>query len=537
MATITCYGGVREIGGNKFLVEDGGTRVFLDFGMSFGAQGAYFDEFLQPRTNAALRDLLALGILPAIDGIYRHDACVHPGADDHAPGDGGPDDLWRAPVRSYEEVVETDGEPFLDAVVLTHAHADHYGHLGYLDPRIPVHATPVTATLMEAIQEVTSASGFGAEIVHGKTKGVETRTEQARYPGAPYLKGREEWTRPIETHDGYEPFPMGDLMVTLVPVDHSVPGAASVLVETSDGKTIYCTGDVRFHGIFDEVTEELEAWAAEADVDVMLCEGTRIDQDEPDSEDRVREDLTKTFSSTEGLALVDFGWKDTTRFETAQQAAKAAGRELVVSYKLAYLLDALKRRDPSQRSVEDLDHVSVYVRRGSSMLYSPDDYNRDKPKMGYPGDGEERATVHLREGRRAADLRADPSRYVLMLSQWEMTEMLDVRPPKGSTFVRAACEPFSDEMVLDLSRQANWLKRFDIPVRERVVETPDGQTKRVELPEASHASGHAAGPHLKEFIRRVDPDRVVPVHTENEDAFEGVGPTVVRPVVGEPITV
>ena len=33
---ITFYGGVHEIGGNKFLLEDKGTKIFLDFGMQIG---------------------------------------------------------------------------------------------------------------------------------------------------------------------------------------------------------------------------------------------------------------------------------------------------------------------------------------------------------------------------------------------------------------------------------------------------------------------------------------------------------------------
>ena len=35
MTSLTFYGGVSEIGGNKILLEDGDTRLFLDFGMSF----------------------------------------------------------------------------------------------------------------------------------------------------------------------------------------------------------------------------------------------------------------------------------------------------------------------------------------------------------------------------------------------------------------------------------------------------------------------------------------------------------------------
>ena len=49
MTSLTFYGGVNEIGGNKILLEDQGTRVFLDFGMSFGQSGIYFSEFNQPR--------------------------------------------------------------------------------------------------------------------------------------------------------------------------------------------------------------------------------------------------------------------------------------------------------------------------------------------------------------------------------------------------------------------------------------------------------------------------------------------------------
>ena len=34
--SITLYGGVNEIGGNKLLLKDKDTRIFFDFGMPFG---------------------------------------------------------------------------------------------------------------------------------------------------------------------------------------------------------------------------------------------------------------------------------------------------------------------------------------------------------------------------------------------------------------------------------------------------------------------------------------------------------------------
>ena len=39
MTDITFHGGVNDIGGNKFLVEDKGTKILMDFGMSFGDEG------------------------------------------------------------------------------------------------------------------------------------------------------------------------------------------------------------------------------------------------------------------------------------------------------------------------------------------------------------------------------------------------------------------------------------------------------------------------------------------------------------------
>lgn len=47
LTTLTFYGAVNEIGGNKIFLEDDGTRKFLDFGMSFGKANKYFSEFLQ----------------------------------------------------------------------------------------------------------------------------------------------------------------------------------------------------------------------------------------------------------------------------------------------------------------------------------------------------------------------------------------------------------------------------------------------------------------------------------------------------------
>ena len=78
-STITFYGGVHEIGGNKFLVEDKGTKIFLDFGMQMGKVNQYFTEFLNPRICNGMGDLFAFELLPKLKGLYRKDYAKHMG--------------------------------------------------------------------------------------------------------------------------------------------------------------------------------------------------------------------------------------------------------------------------------------------------------------------------------------------------------------------------------------------------------------------------------------------------------------------------
>jgi len=145
--TITCYGGVGEIGGNKILLEDGETRLLLDFGIAFGRQEQFFNELLRPRSARGLLDPLALGLLPPLEGLYREDLTL--------PG------LWArfqgAPL--YRNLRRGGKRPAVDAVLISHAHLDHNGDLSYLDGDIPIYTTRVSALIARAMQ-VTGTGGL-----------------------------------------------------------------------------------------------------------------------------------------------------------------------------------------------------------------------------------------------------------------------------------------------------------------------------------------------------------------------------------------
>ena len=119
--SLVFYGGVNEIGGNKVLVKDGDTKVFFDFGMSFGLRNKFYSSpFLSPRSVKSLQEL---GILPELEGVYRFD----------------------------------DSEPSVDAVFVSHAHLDHAAYLSFIKREIPVYCGETTRIILSALSEVRRA--------------------------------------------------------------------------------------------------------------------------------------------------------------------------------------------------------------------------------------------------------------------------------------------------------------------------------------------------------------------------------------------
>lgn len=128
--SLTVYDGASTIGGNKILLEDGDTSFFLDFGTSFSTRYQYFEEFLTPRSRVGLLDLVHMGLLPPLRGIYRSDLENITGR------------AWERAQRSPQY-----RECHADAVLLSHAHMDHCGYISFLSPNIPIVSTCMTAYL------------------------------------------------------------------------------------------------------------------------------------------------------------------------------------------------------------------------------------------------------------------------------------------------------------------------------------------------------------------------------------------------------
>ena len=285
---LTFYGGINEIGGNKFLLEDGGSRVFLDFGKNFSREKLYFDDpWIRPQKED---HLLALGILPNLPGIYKKDAT---------------------------------GERKLDAVLLTHPHTDHYDALRWLRDDIPSYGSPTTNAVILA-REYSGRTGPSKEYY------IANWTER---------EGQVDY-RTLETIDPGHPTEIAGLPTTAFAVDHSILGSVGYVVETKAGNVAY-TGDFRLHGARGAQSRAFLEKARERDPVALLIEGTHVEDSKIESEEEVQQKLTTVVSQTKGLVLAGFAPADVDRMNTFHQVARATDRTLVLTAKQAFLLDQL----------------------------------------------------------------------------------------------------------------------------------------------------------------------------------------------------
>ncbi|MCI4342831.1 MAG: MBL fold metallo-hydrolase [Thermoplasmata archaeon] len=287
--TVRFLGGVREIGGNKILIEDGPDRVLFDFGPSFSPRvEEFYRDYLQPRSTSKAKDLLEFDLLPRVPGLYSKEAL------------------------SDSDLEYT--EPQVHALFVSHAHADHAGYLELVDPSIPIHVGEGTRALLGAIE-------------------TSTRMKYG--------------THPWKVFADRAPIRVGGIEVVPFPVDHSIPFAYGFLVRTGGGTLAY-SGDFRHHGPRAADTHAFFDAVAHEGVDALLIEGTRAGPDPRRnlSEEGVRRGVDRVLADERGLAFACTYPRDLDRLATLYAGAVAADRELVVSVRTAHLLTQIAPRFP-----------------------------------------------------------------------------------------------------------------------------------------------------------------------------------------------
>jgi len=123
---ITIYRGTREIGGTLIEIKTDTTRLLIDAGYPLFLNNEPIDDSIVHLPHA---ELLALGVLPRVAGLYAWD------------------------------------EPRFNGVVISHAHIDHYGLLKYVNPAVPVHMSTGTERLIRISQRFGICDRFDSRVM------------------------------------------------------------------------------------------------------------------------------------------------------------------------------------------------------------------------------------------------------------------------------------------------------------------------------------------------------------------------------------
>lgn len=535
MVHLTFYGGVNEIGGNKILLEDGEHRLFLDFGFPYKRHKLFYEEYLKPRSGAGLLDPLSMGLLPPLEGIYRDDM--------ETPG------LWQqfrnAPL--YQRLDQIDG------ILLSHAHLDHSGHISFLRNDIPIYSTVVTAFIAKAIQD-SGKSDFDQQVCYFSPSAREYPTgwkqiallssnvpkQQRQFciadvdPGDLSSEALQFWSWGFWEKTTKQKDLVSCNLTThrdcsfklrCFPVDHSIPGACAWGIETSSGWIIY-SGDLRLHGKRADLTKRFIEDAAGLRPKALILEGTNVRRTTNVSEREVYENGLKAVAGSKGLVVADFSPRDVDRLLTFLQIAKETGRKLAILPKDGYLLKMMRLLEPETPDIAQEESVTIYQDTIASRY----------PSLWVRNICQEcESKIVL-----ADDIRSAQDQFILCFSFFDLNELPSICPKPGSLYVYSSSEPHDEEQEIDFHRLHNWLKHFELRGFGLPVET-GGEWQIPDDERGLHASGHACGTDLLDIAREINPEILIPIHSEHPSFYVerlGGGRTqVILPSVGMTIEV
>jgi ribonuclease J len=465
MTSLTFYGGVNEIGGNKILLEDRGTKIFLDFGMSFTQAGKFFSEFLQPRKCNGIGDFLEFGLIPDLKGLYRRDYLKHMG-------------------RKAEDL-EYQG------LLITHAHADHAAYIHHLREDLPIHCSEETFAILKALND--TASGSYTDLTE-LTACFETYVNKKGEISRKTTQTHKDIVIPrdFRTFKFGKKFKIDGIEVIPYNVDHSLPGATGFIIHTSDGTVVY-TGDIRFHGRRAEKT--VEFMEACDKPDALIIEGTRVNEESSRKEADVEDEVQIIASKSKGLTVCNWPVRDTDRMISFLNATKKLDKTLTISMKQAYLIEQLSKCNSNVPKLND-KNLALYAMRKDWGLIGSDCEERlihqdyDRWERSYLSN----CICHN-------NVKNEQNKFMFFATNFDLKELIDLRPSEGSVYIKSVCEPFDIEMEIDWQRIENWINHFKMDLN------------------STHVSGHASGPQLRDFVKKVQPKLVIPVHTEHANFY------------------
>ena len=262
---------------------------------------------------------------------------------------------------------------------------------------------------------------------------------------------------------GGEAFTIGDIRIRPLVIDHSA-GDSYMFVIEAEGKRVLYTGDFRMHGLRHHVLEKLVSTYI-GEVDVLITEGTSLarDTDEHISEAAVLEDISSYIQDGKYVFVM----------------CSSTNIDRIMGIWQNMPSDKVLICDAYQKRILDTVIDNVYY---ESSLYRRHDSPLVLNKGPYPKYYMDHGFVSLVRG----------------------TE----------NFVSHIKEFPKDDVRIIYSMWTGYIEE-NLLLQDLLNKYPSY---------ICHASGHISKNDLVQFIELVDPDIVIPVHTDSPEKLEGIVP-------------
>jgi ribonuclease J len=416
LTTITIHRGTHQIGGSAVEIKTATGRILLDIGTPLD-----FDSRAASKLTG--EELVAGGILPDIKGLYAWD------------------------------------KPEFDAVIISHAHLDHYGFAHFVHHQIPLYLSRGTQTLMDI-----SVRFIGGESV----------------------------TNRREIFKMYEPFAVAGMKITPYLMDHSAFDAAAFEIE-AEGKRIVYTGDFRNHGRKPQTYERFINGVAPK-ADVLLCEGSMFGRSagKSQTEDELELEITELLQQTDGAALFQCSAQNIDRMVTFYRASLRANRLFVIDVYAANVLQELRQfSDKLPAPSRDFGNIRVFFPYGLT-------------KRIIKNVGQDFAFKFAPYKIKWDEIAARQNK-ILML----------VRPSEQKNFLNRIGGLTNGAFIYSL-----WGGyRTDEKQNEKQIEFEQFLAERGFPCVEMHTSGHADLVTIRGLFTALDPKKIVPIHTFHPEAF------------------
>ncbi|WP_170368181.1 ribonuclease J [Ruegeria arenilitoris] len=189
----------------------------------------------------------------------------------------------------------------LEAIFVTHAHEDHVGAVAHCH---------------EALGAPVYARAFTANIARRKMEDAGHPPEAVRIVSA--------WPEQIKA---------GPFTVGFLPVSHSIPESAALVIDTPAGRVVH-TGDFKLDTnpvVGEPFDPDLWAEVAKPGVKALVCDSTNVFSSHPGrSESEVGPAITQLVEDATGMVVATTFASNVARVKTLAEAGQRAGRSVVL---------------------------------------------------------------------------------------------------------------------------------------------------------------------------------------------------------------